>query len=227
MGKWKQMKMNQCRNIYFYILILFYLSRQWGENHTRATEILQVQTLLVQTLAANIQECDKKYKKATRSFNLLVYGWDALLIVYLSERRKKKTKYSHSVIQSGHPITSLFHPQINVCVCVCVCIPPRPLTSFLLAPCGVSLSGEGASRPFEVSLQLRGLTPQVSPWLFTQSGCNSAGKPRLCHEYKARLHANGVSCTSALKLFWPASDRVTSSSGSCSFTLLSLISAWI
>lgn len=57
-------------HLFFYILILFYLSRQGGENHTCATEILQVQTLLVQTLAANIRECDKKYKKATHALSI-------------------------------------------------------------------------------------------------------------------------------------------------------------
>lgn len=120
-----------------------------------------------------------------------------------------QNRHSHSVIQSGHPITSFSCP-VCVCVClwICVCV-NRPPLSALLAPCSVLPPREGASRLFEVSLQLQGLTPQVSPWLFTQSWCNSAGKTRLCHEYKARFHSNGVNFTSTLVLFWPASDRVS------------------
>lgn len=45
-----------------------------------------------------------------------------------------------------------------------LCMPPTPtcILSVLLAPCSVSPRGCGASWPFEVSLQLQGLTPQVS-----------------------------------------------------------------
>lgn len=42
------------------------------------------------------------------------------------------------------------------------CMAPTPTLSVLLAPCSVLPCGCGASWPFEVSLQLQGLTPQVS-----------------------------------------------------------------
>lgn len=107
----------------------------------------------------------------------------------------RQNRHSHSVIQSGHPITSFSCPEcvyvcVSACVYACVWTPPStPSTpmSVSLAPRSASPPREGGSRLFEVSLQLRGLTLQVSPWLFTQSWCNSAGKPRLCHEYKAGL----------------------------------------
>lgn len=67
---------------------------------------------------------------------------------------------------------------------------------------------EGGGRRFEVSLQLRGLTPQVSPWLFTQSRCNSVGKRRFQGHYKARPSAGGISVTSFPFCFWPVCDRV-------------------
>ena len=165
----------------------------------------------------------------TCSFHLFICSWDAIWhFSHLPERETEKAlvwqnRHSHSVIQSGHPITSFFCPMcvcvglsVSMHVCVCVC-ELAPLLSVLLAPCSVLPPREGGSRLFEVSLQLRGLTPQVSPWLFTQSWCNSAGKLRLCHEYKAGLHSNGVSFTSTLILFWPVSDRVTSRLESCTW----------
>lgn len=67
---------------------------------------------------------------------------------------------------------------------------------------------EGGGCRFEVSLQLRGLTPQVSPWLFTQSRCNSVGKRRFQGHYKARPSTGGISVTSFPFCFWPVCDRV-------------------
>lgn len=61
---------------------------------------------------------------------------------------------THIVIQSGHPITFLFCP-IYMYVCV------ASLMSVSPTPCSVLPPREGGSRPFEVSLQLQGLTPQV------------------------------------------------------------------
>lgn len=98
--------------------------------------------------------------------------------------------------------------HVSVSVCLCTCMSRHPLLLASFAPCSVLPLRKGASRLFEVSLQLQGLTPQVSAWLFTQSRCNSAGKPCFGHEYKAGLQSNGVSFTSTLILSWPASDRV-------------------
>lgn len=71
--------------------------------------------------------------------------------------------HSDGVIQSGHSITSIFF------FWMCVrepthrqpyCPPSKPFSKFgSLAPCGMVQPAEGASRPFEASLQLQGLTP--------------------------------------------------------------------
>lgn len=71
-----------------------------------------------------------------------------------------------------------------------------------------AVSCVGVGRPFEVSLQLWGLTPQVSPWLFTQSLCNSVGKRPFQRHYKAGLNSGGISVLSCLFCFWPVCDRV-------------------
>lgn len=73
--------------------------------------------------------------------------------------------------------------------------------SALHATCCVLRLREGASHLFEVTLQLQGLTPQVNSCLFTQSWCNSYGKPFPCHEYKGEPQSNGVSVTSTFVLF--------------------------
>ncbi len=78
-----------------------------------------------------------------------------------------------------------------------------------------TVSSEGGGCRFEVSLQLRGLTPQVSPWLFTQSRCNSGGKCRFQSHYKAVPSAGGISVPSFPFCFWPVCDRVRLCLKSC------------
>lgn len=157
----------------------------------------------------------------TCSFHVFIHcRWTTMniLVIHLLEMAKKERQRKHLYDRIGTPTVSSnlgtpLPPSLALCVSVCVyeyvCVWTGPPLSALLAPCSVLPPREGASRLFEVSLQLQGLTPQVSPWLFTQSWCNSAGKTRLCHEYKARFHSNGVNFTSTLVLFWPASDRVS------------------
>lgn len=85
------------------------------------------------TLAADMQRtCDKKWPKH-HMFIPFIHLWlrcnfGHLFIREEKERETEKAlvwqnRHSHSIIQSGHPITSLFCP-IYVCVCVCVCAPP-------------------------------------------------------------------------------------------------------
>lgn len=165
------------------------------------------------TLAAHIQHCTcwwQEIAKASQcSFHLLICGWNAIWYFshpFTREGRLRKHLYGRigtPIVSSnlGTPLPSSPAPCVGECLPVSMRVWTGPPSSALLAPCSVLPPREGSSHLFEVSLQLRGLTPQVSPWLFTQSWCNSAGKPCLCHEYKARHHPNGVNFTSTLILF--------------------------
>lgn len=78
------------------------------------------------TLSADMRCTYDETQSIACSTHLFICCWDAILVIYLSKEEKERetekalvwqNRHSHSIIQSGHPITSLFCP---VCVCVCV-----------------------------------------------------------------------------------------------------------